>query len=64
MTDDALRPDPVAGLADALLRDGMIACGWFALCPNVAVMIKENPLFPQGVPCCQRCSDKADRLSQ
>lgn len=38
-------------------------CQWFALCPNEAVMRKPNPLFPEGVWCCQRCSDRADRMS-
>lgn len=56
--------DLAAGLSDALIRAGLITCQWFALCGNDAVMRKANPLFPHGVPCCQRCSDKADRLSR
>lgn len=43
---------------------GAVACAWFALCPNRAVLLKANPLYPEGVPCCQRCADKADRLSR
>jgi len=37
----------------------MIACEWFAMCTNEAVMLVPHPAFPKGVPTCVRCAAKA-----
>lgn len=38
-------------------------CQWFVRCTNPATTTIPHPAKPQGVPCCQRCKDKYDRLS-
>lgn len=37
-------------------------CEWFALCPNDAVKLRRHPIY-HAVPTCQRCDDKAKRMS-
>lgn len=38
-------------------------CQWFALCDNFANGIRPHPAFAGGgVPICQRCDDKVERM--
>lgn len=38
-------------------------CSWFLLCENPATRLREHPILG-GVPICERCDDKVEKLER